>query len=65
MAKKRIKYWVLRDSLSKKYLEQWTGIGPAATSKKSEAKRFRTRQAAMDSPAYTFALTFFEPVAVR
>lgn len=63
MAKSRVKFWVLKDG--KNYFKQWTGIGPCATQKRGEAERFRTRKDAMQSPAYSFALTFYEPHPVR
>ena len=63
--KPRIRYWLLKDTLSKKYFKEWTGIGPAATSSRVEAERFPNKNSAMRSPAYSFALTFYEPVAVR
>jgi hypothetical protein len=56
------KYWVLRDG--KKYFQEWTGIGPRATTDIAEAKRFATRREAEASPASAFPLTFYEPVRV-
>lgn len=65
-SKKRACYWVLRDSLTGKYLKMWwTGIGPCATKTRGEAERFPSKRKAMQSPAYSFALTFYEPEAVR
>ena len=63
MKRKRLKYWVLRDK--KNYFKQWTGIGPMATQKLDEASQFKTKREAMQSPAYSFAMTFYEPEAVR
>ena len=65
MASKRIRYWVLRDTMSRKYFMQWTGIGPACCAKLEKAKKFRTKIEALQSPASSFALTFFKPRAVR
>jgi hypothetical protein len=61
--RKRIKFWVLKDG--RNYFKQWTGIGPAATQRREEAARFWTKRDAMMSPAFTFALTFYEPHPVR
>ena len=63
--KKRARYWVLQDTLNKKYFMQWTGIGPAATPVRGEAMRFPSKRKAMQHEAYSFALTFYEPKAVR
>ncbi len=60
---KRARYWVLRDG--RNYFQQWTGIGPCATQTRGEAERFVSKRKAMQSPAYSFALTFYEPEAVR
>ena len=60
---KRARYWVLRDG--RNYLEQWTGIGPCATQTRGDALRFPNKRTAMQHPAYSFALTFYEPEAVR
>lgn len=56
------KYWVLKDG--RQYFKTWTGIGPAATRRKNEAQRFQTKRDAMNSPAFTFVLTSYEPVEV-
>ena len=63
MTKKRIKHWVLKDG--KNYFHMWTGIGPKATQKLSEAETFRTKREAMMSPAFSFGLTFYERHAGR
>ncbi len=58
------KKWILQDTLNKKYFKKWTGIGPASTSDISEAEVFESKQEAMQSPAYTFSMTFFEPITL-
>ena len=63
--KKRARYWVLKDELSGKYFKQWTSIGPAATPTRGEAERFPSKRKAMQSLAFSFALTSYEPKAVR
>ena len=63
MKKPRIKDWVLKDG--KNYFRQWTGIGPRACQKLSDAERFLSERAALQSPAFSFWLTSYEPVAVR
>ena len=63
MSKARIKYWVLKDR--KIYFRAWTGIGPCGTEKLKEAARFKTRHESMQSPAFSFGLTGYEPHAVR
>lgn len=63
MTKARIKYWVLKDR--KTYFRMWTGIGPCGTRKLKEAARFRTRQDAKWSPAFTFAWTSYDPHPIR
>lgn len=65
MASKRIRHWVLRDAVSGKYFMQWTGSGPACCAELEKAKRFRTKIAALQSPASSFALTLFKPHPVR
>ncbi len=56
--------WILYDDNSKKYFRKWTGIGPSCTSDISEAEVFGSKQEAMQSPAFTFSMTFFEPKQV-
>lgn len=53
--------WVLRDSVSKTWFRRWTPIGPECTAKRNEAATFATKHDAMNSPAFAFALAFFEP----
>lgn len=43
------------------YFACWTAIGPACTPKLEEAQRFESAMDAMQSPAFTHSLTFFEP----
>jgi hypothetical protein len=40
---------------------QWTGIGPAGTWDEAEAASFPSEQAAMQSPAFSFPMTFYKP----
>ncbi len=54
--------WRLRDSVSKTWFRRWTPIGPECTADRALAATFATKQDAMNSPAFTFALAFFEPV---
>ena len=44
-----------------RYFMCWTGIGPASTNDPAEAARFPSEAAALQSPAYSFWLTFFQP----
>lgn len=46
------------------YLHAWTAIGPAQTYDLDEAQRFPSEQAAMNHPAFSFALTFYRPCPV-
>ena len=62
-SKNRALYWVLREG--GRYLRGITAIGPGVTSRRGEAERFRSKRKAMQSPAYSFALTNFCPEAVR
>ena len=64
IAANRIKHWVLQNSKGF-YFKEWTDIGPRATRDRSEAEKFRTRGAAMQSQAYSFALETYEPKPVR
>ena len=43
------------------WFKQWTGIGPAGTWDEAEAASFPSEQAAMQSPAFSFPLTFYKP----
>lgn len=64
MAKSKIKFWVLKDG--NRYFREWTpGIGPRSTATRGDAERFPSRKRAEQSPAYSFALMFYEPFAVR
>lgn len=56
------KKFVLFDG--KVYFKKWTGIGPMSTKDIEEAETFDSKEEAMRSPAYTFSLTFFEPIEV-
>ncbi len=57
-------YWVLRDG--KLFFRDWLeGFGPRFTHIRGKAARFPSKRNAMQSPAYSFALTFCEPEAVR
>lgn len=60
---KRARYWVLRHGSN--YFQGWTEIGPRSTRTRGEAERFPSKRKALQSPAYSFALTFYEPEAVR
>lgn len=40
---------------------RWTGIGPMGTWDESEAASFPTERDAMQSPAFSFPLTFYRP----
>jgi hypothetical protein len=58
--------WVLvmdqRDAPEgRNWFKQWAGIGPEGTWTESEAATFSSRQEAMQSPAFSFALTFYTP----
>jgi hypothetical protein len=55
--------WVLRDR--KKYLREWTMIGPRTTLNLAEALRFSSEGEAMKHPAYSFELTSFDAVQVK
>jgi hypothetical protein len=55
--------WILKDR--NRYFKKWTGIGPAMTDKIDEAELFYSKDAAMQSPAFRFSLTFFEPVEIN
>jgi len=55
--------WVLFCKLSG-YFKAWTAIGPSCTNKIVEAAHFDSKRATMQSPAYSFALTCFEPKKV-
>lgn len=46
------------------YFRGMTGIGPSTTRDISEAEVFDSKEAAMQSPAYSFSLMFFEPKEV-
>lgn len=46
------------------YYRCWTVIGPAATPNLEEAERFETAQAAMQSPAYVYWASFYEPLEI-
>lgn len=62
--RKRTRYWVLRNG--KSYFMEWIeNFGPRCTPMRGEAKRFTSKRKAMQSPAYSFALMFFDPEAVR
>lgn len=65
--KARILFWVLADTVKNRtiYFHEWTNIGPCGTRNLKQAERFKTKQAAMNSPAFTFPLTFYEPTPIR
>lgn len=63
-AANRIKHWVLRNK-NGRYFEAMAEIGPRATRDKGKAVKFRSQQDAMKSPAYSFALESYVPLAVR
>lgn len=65
--KPRAKYWVLSQMLGKitVYFHEWSGIGPRSTRDLEKAARFPTKRAAMRSQAYTYALSWYEPEAIR
>ena len=67
MVKPRILFWVLADATKKRtnYFRDWTGIGPRGTRTPKEAARFKTKHDAMQSPAFTFSLMFYEPMPIR
>lgn len=67
MSRTRKKYWVLRQQSGTRtdYFHHWTGIGPKATQDLQEAAKFSTKQEAMQSPAYSFGYTFYEPFKIR
>ena len=61
--------WVLvmeqRDApQGRNWFARMTGIGPMGTWDESEAARFPSEQAAMQSPAFSFPLTFYKPERV-
>jgi len=58
--------WVLVDRSTEPptFFEKWVAIGPCGTWDATEAARFPSEQAAMQSPAYSFALTFYRPEQV-
>lgn len=43
------------------WFKQWTAIGPMGTWDETEAASFPSEQAAMQSPAFSFPLTFYRP----
>jgi hypothetical protein len=47
------------------YFRETTGIGPRCTDEVKEAARFPTKREALQSEAYTFPFTAFEPVKVK
>lgn len=59
--------FILEDSLETKkrqkpvYLKGISGIGPMYTESLDEAEKFNNKQDAMQSPAYSHPLCFFEP----
>jgi hypothetical protein len=56
--------WLLVDRATGRpptYFRFWTAIGPCGTYDASEAARFPSEQAAMQSPAFTFWGTFYRP----
>lgn len=61
--------WVLSMAQSeapegKSWFRQMTGIGPMGTWNFEEAASFPSEQAATQSPAYAFPLTFYRPEKV-
>jgi len=61
--------WVLvmpqRDApAGRNWFKSMTAIGPAGTWDEAEAARFPSEQAAMQSPAFSFPLTFYKPERV-
>lgn len=65
--KKEVGMFVLREKLASKkcgkpiWFECMTAIGPCGTDDLSKAARFSSEQSAMQSPAYTHALSCYEP----
>lgn len=55
------KKWILKDSSSGSFFKQWTGIGPQSTDKEEEAMIFESKEEAMQSQAFTFALMDYNP----
>lgn len=59
--------WILRETLASKrlktpiYFKGMTAIGPMSTSDLKKAERFDSERDAMMSPAYTHALSCYEP----
>lgn len=57
--------WVLVDrdhpSGRLRWFREWTPIGPEGTSEEYRAASFPSEQAAMQSPAFSFAMTFYKP----
>lgn len=47
------------------WFKQWTAIGPQGTWDEAEAARFSSKQAAMQSPAFSFWGTFYRPEAIE
>lgn len=63
--------WVLKEEASTRkrgvdiYFAEWAPIGPRSTEILEDAKKFGSRFEAMQSPAYTFPLSFYEPTKVE
>ena len=58
--------WVLvmdqRDApKGRNWFQQMTGIGPMGTWDEAKAATFPSEQAAMQSPAFSFPMTFYKP----
>lgn len=62
--------YILRETLASMqqgkpiYFREWIRIGPAATGDLALAHRFPTREAAIQSPAYSHFLSSYEPEEV-
>lgn len=63
--------WILVEELASKqqkrpiYFEKQTAIGPMGTADLDKAQRFDSKQAAMMTPAYMHALSFYEPQELK
>lgn len=63
--------WILRETLVSEKLKKpiyfWkmTHIGPCSTPKLEDAAQFGSKQEAMMSPAYSHALSFYEPEQIE
>lgn len=63
-SKNRARYWVLRQG--QVWFAEMRDIGPRCTAdRRGEAARFKSKREAMQSHAYSHALSNFTPEAVR